>query len=275
MERVAAGQPPCGQPGAPYRPVQLHGLHRVRAARRVEPAARPQQRADELPVTRQQRQQRARRRRSRTARSSPLHPRAIRAHGHPLAFPCRRSNAPITRLRSAASSAWQAVAARGLARNTSRLPPGSMHRYPRARCRRRRLTLLRTTAGPTARLTTKPTSAGRSEPGSTRRLPDTSDRPALLPRLLAASKSARRRIRAAAGSMSMRCRVRPQTLTRARPFRRRADRIARPARVRMRSRKPCVFARRRLFGWNVRLLTGTPDSGRSVLLRSVCSSQRG
>jgi hypothetical protein len=40
-----------------------------------------------------------------------------------------------------------------------------------------------------------------------------------------------------------------------RPLRRRAERIARPARVRMRSRNPCVFARRRLFGWNVRLLT--------------------
>jgi len=54
-----------------------------------------------------------------------------------------------------------------------------------------------------------------------------------------------------------------QTLTRARPFRRLAARMARPARLRMRSRKPCVLARRRLFGWNVRLLTGTPDSGRS------------
>jgi hypothetical protein len=31
--------------------------------------------------------------------------------------------------------------------------------------------------------------------------------------------------------------------------------MARPARVRMRSRKPCVLARRRLFGWKVRLLT--------------------
>jgi hypothetical protein len=39
-----------------------------------------------------------------------------------------------------------------------------------------------------------------------------------------------------------------QTLTRARPLRRRAESTARPARVRMRSRKPCVFARRRLFG---------------------------
>jgi hypothetical protein len=40
-----------------------------------------------------------------------------------------------------------------------------------------------------------------------------------------------------------------------RPLRRRAARMARPARVRMRSRKPWVFARRRLFGWKVRLLT--------------------
>ena len=51
------------------------------------------------------------------------------------------------------------------------------------------------------------------------------------------------------------------TLTLARPFRRRAARIARPALVRMRSRKPCVLARRRLFGWNVRLLTGGSTYG--------------
>ena len=47
-----------------------------------------------------------------------------------------------------------------------------------------------------------------------------------------------------------------QALSFSRPLCRRAARTARPARVRMRSRKPCVFARRRLFGWNVRLLTG-------------------
>lgn len=40
-----------------------------------------------------------------------------------------------------------------------------------------------------------------------------------------------------------------------RPLRRRAVMIARPARVRIRKRKPCVLARRRLFGWKVRLLT--------------------
>ena len=52
-----------------------------------------------------------------------------------------------------------------------------------------------------------------------------------------------------------------QALSRSRPLRLRAARTARPARVRMRSRKPCVLARRRLFGWNVRLLTGAPGKG--------------
>jgi hypothetical protein len=42
---------------------------------------------------------------------------------------------------------------------------------------------------------------------------------------------------------------------RLRPLTRRAARIARPARVRMRSRNPWVRDRRRLFGWKVRLLT--------------------
>lgn len=53
----------------------------------------------------------------------------------------------------------------------------------------------------------------------------------------------------------------PQAARRARPLVRRVEMMARPARVRMRSRKPWVFARRRLFGWKVRLLTsGSPLS---------------
>jgi hypothetical protein len=39
---------------------------------------------------------------------------------------------------------------------------------------------------------------------------------------------------------------------RTRPFARRLARIARPARVRIRTRKPCVLWRFRLFGWKVR-----------------------
>ncbi len=46
-----------------------------------------------------------------------------------------------------------------------------------------------------------------------------------------------------------------QAESRVRPLVRRAPRIERPARVRMRRRKPWVLARRRLFGWKVRLLT--------------------
>ena len=50
-----------------------------------------------------------------------------------------------------------------------------------------------------------------------------------------------------------------------RPLRRRDATIARPARVRMRSRKPCLRLRRRLFGWYVRLLTAMlPYGNRSV-----------
>src|SRR6185312_2520936 len=58
-----------------------------------------------------------------------------------------------------------------------------------------------------------------------------------------------------------------QALRWSRPLRRRAARMARPARIRMRSRKPCVLARRRLFGWKVRLLTVV--SGQSVVLDHV------
>jgi hypothetical protein len=42
----------------------------------------------------------------------------------------------------------------------------------------------------------------------------------------------------------------------------------------MRSRKPCVFARRRLFGWNVRLLTTTPTTGEK-LWRNVLRARSG
>ena len=54
-----------------------------------------------------------------------------------------------------------------------------------------------------------------------------------------------------------------QAERRARPLPRRAARIARPARVRIRSRNPWVLARRRLLGWKVRLpllTSGSPGA---------------
>jgi hypothetical protein len=52
-----------------------------------------------------------------------------------------------------------------------------------------------------------------------------------------------------------------QTARLLRPLRRREDRMERPARVRMRRRKPCTLCRRRLFGWYVRLLTSFSFGG--------------
>jgi hypothetical protein len=48
-----------------------------------------------------------------------------------------------------------------------------------------------------------------------------------------------------------------QAVSARRPLRRRPETIARPARVRIRNRKPCTRARRRLFGWKVRLPLAT------------------
>lgn len=48
-----------------------------------------------------------------------------------------------------------------------------------------------------------------------------------------------------------------QAASRSRPLRRRLPRMERPARVRIRRRNPWVLCRRRLFGWKVRLLTGS------------------
>jgi hypothetical protein len=51
------------------------------------------------------------------------------------------------------------------------------------------------------------------------------------------------------GSGSRASRVEDQTARLLRPLRRLEDKMERPARVRMRSRKPCTLWRRRLFGW--------------------------
>jgi hypothetical protein len=61
--------------------------------------------------------------------------------------------------------------------------------------------------------------------------------------------------------------TRAQAVSERRPLRRRPVTIARPARVRIRRRKPCTRARRRLFGWKVRLPLATAHSPRCVLRR--------
>jgi hypothetical protein len=48
-----------------------------------------------------------------------------------------------------------------------------------------------------------------------------------------------------------------QADNRLRPFSRRALMMDRPARVRIRARKPCLRARRRVLGWKVRFTAGS------------------
>jgi hypothetical protein len=269
---MAPGNPAHGQPKPPQRTVRAQRLQCVGTARWGEPAPRGDQRTHQPPVNNDRRHQDPCRR-----RRAPL-VWLLYAHCRCSVPTCRRSNRAKTRSRSAARSTWRAEADAGFARTTRRLPAGSDPRYRRIRSRSRRFTRLRTTALPTARLTIKPTfadSPGRTVPSSaategTNRCPVSAGRPALRPSRTARRKSAGRFMRACRGSIrGPRHQVRGvQALSRARPLWRRAARTARPARVRIRSRKPWVFARRRLFGWNVRLLTGAPGRLRS---RSICA----
>jgi hypothetical protein len=59
-----------------------------------------------------------------------------------------------------------------------------------------------------------------------------------------------------------------QAVSERRPLRRRFDTTARPALVRIRRRKPCTRARRRLFGWKVRLPFATTLSSLHLASRS-------
>ena len=81
-----------------------------------------------------------------------------------------------------------------------------------------------------------------------------------LPRTPAGCREVRTRTGAGAPRAA---RGRPQAESSERPLARRAERMARPARVRMRRRKPWVLARRRLFGWKVRLLTRFSVTGQA------------
>ena len=146
-----------------------------------------------------------------------------------------------------------AAAAGGFARTTRSTPVGMPGSRSATSARSRRLVRLRTTAPPTALDTTKPTRGGRPARASVTVAWTTSslDAGSATP----GGAHRRREVRPLAQSVRRRQHRRPQAESSERPLRRRAARMVRPARVRMRRRKPWVLARRRLFGWKVRLLT--------------------
>ncbi len=142
------------------------------------------------------------------------------------------------------------VAAAGRALTTMSRGRGAVVNTPATMWRSLRFTRLRSTAFPTDLGTTKP--ARDTGPAESVACRTRERRATRTPRRRTARNSAGLRRRCCWGSTAA---SGPQPASRARPLLRRDARIARPARVRMRRRKPWVRLRRRLLGWKVRLLT--------------------
>jgi hypothetical protein len=141
----------------------------------------------------------------------------------------------------------------GSARITRSVPVGRESTTSCPIDRSRRVTRLRVTALPTAFETINPTRVGSDTP----RLATYSRAcgvPTRRPVLTVERKSPAVTTRFARLSTKESTQSYSYAESSVRPLRRRAARIDRPARVRMRRRKPCTFARRRLFGWKVLLL---------------------
>ena len=202
---MATGEPTHCQPQSPRRAVAPQRLKRVLAAGGGEPAGRREQRADE-PAVADHGHYKSPCRQRRHGLGCRIRYRRTQfrcAHYWRSAPTCRRRSRPRTRSRSAARSTWRAPAADGSARNTSRQPPGSQATRLRISSRSRRFTRLRTTAEPTARLTTKPTfgpaSVGTAPAGSSR-VPATTAPPARRPERSVRRNSSGLLIRVCCGS---------------------------------------------------------------------------
>lgn len=192
MPWSAFGEPGRGQPAPPNQAVLAEGVDRVLAAGRHEATGRRAQRRHHMPVQLDQENQ--------SPRAGPAdraQPRR-RAHGLGPAADSRRKH----RRSSSSSRDEDAVRLLGSARITNRSDrPRSPSRF-RATCRSRRATRCRSTADPTALLTTSPTrGAAASSPSDPRRRCTTTSGCAIrIPCLTAASKSIDRVMRLRAGS---------------------------------------------------------------------------
>lgn len=171
---------------------------------------------------------------------------------------------------------------------TRRSPGSRSSMTPRATPRSRRATWWRWTAFPTDFDTTRPILGAisgtptSSTTAERRECTTKSGWTARTPRLTVSPKSVDRVIRYWAGSTALDPAAN-HAVRELRPLLRRADTMARPARVRIRSRKPCTRARRRLLGWKVRLPLATAITPRScggthhhvsVMIRAACEPRR-
>ena len=150
---MTACQATHSQPAALDAPMHLHGFEGVGRAGWVVAADLAVQRTDQRAIDAQEPDQHV------LHRDTPLTCDDTFDSACDRAFDTPRS-------RSRSRVAEEAPAAAGNARTTSLAPAGSCATRGRNWCRRRRLTLVRTTALPTARLTTRPTSGSLPDPGS-------------------------------------------------------------------------------------------------------------
>jgi len=223
-ERPAARDTPSCQQAASERTVGPHGLLRVVGTRRVEAALPAEPRRKDQAVEADQAHEPG------TSRGSEQ-PHPSTPAGHRRSTCARESNSST----SDTNSCERAPAIVALATSATSLPPSTRGASSRHAARRIRRARLRRTAPPTRRPATNATDPG---PGATNTItrspwnawPEARTRPTSW-RLVGSYADSR-----------------------VRPFARRRARIARPARVRMRMRKPCRLWRRRLFGWKVRLV---------------------
>lgn len=247
MPRPAFQQPYRREPTAAHQPVLGQCVDGVLATGRGESTRRQPQRRDGVPVQLNHEDDGARR------------PRRPHRATSDLGLTRRRA------VRSSCSSRAD-IACRllGRARITTRSAGSSSSTSDRATWRSRRETRWRCTAVPTALETTRPIRGPGSERSSDRRACTTrSGCTARTPRLTVFPNSVDRVMRYRAGSTSVNSRSKSRgshAVSLRRPLLRRFVTIARPARVRIRSRKPCTRARRRLFGWKVRLPLATAVS---------------
>ena len=220
--RVAPGQAAYGEPAAAHAAVLAHRVQRVRRARRVVAADLAVERAD-------QPRGRPAAGRSRTYFTRLPHP--LEATGEVGAeFRVRRPSPP-----------------RAAPGPRAQQSPGATRRAPGPGVGVGASRGCGSTALPTALLTTKPT-RGAAPPASSAsavgEVDDEGPRPGAPAPADRGRGRSRRRAAGEPGAARARPglqRGRPQTARLLRPLRRREDRIARPARVRMRRRKPCTL----------------------------------
>lgn len=179
----------------------------------------------------------------------------------PKTRPRRHWSRRSARRTSDSSSPEVACADAGSARRTTlcSAPSGTSPNTRAVTCRNFLETACLVTALPTAFDTTSPIRGPPDDTGSSRayKYTTTVRDPFFRPRRTVSPKSEDDRSRCSGGSTVV-VWVRPRyAVTLLRPLRRRAETMARPARVLIRARKPCLRERRRLLGWKVRLPLAT------------------